>query len=81
MIGSEINAEVVNQGKKMSKQDDEAALEALKQAEFVFIDPAIRAEMEKVKSHLQLLRTGDLLKRVDSLVQLNEVISLSCGQG
>jgi hypothetical protein len=30
MIGSESNAEMVNQGKKMSKQDDEAALEALK---------------------------------------------------
>ena len=28
-----------------------------------------------------MLRNGDLLKRVDSLVHLNEVISLSCGQG
>jgi len=37
--------------------------------------------MQNVKNHLQLLRNGDLLKRVDSLVHLNEVISLSCGQG
>ena len=38
-------------------------------------DPALRDQQNFILSHIKQLREGDLLKRVDSLVLLNEVIS------
>lgn len=38
-------------------------------------DPELRQAMEKIQKHIDQLKVGDLLKRVDSLVALNEVIS------
>jgi len=38
-------------------------------------DPELRRHMESIRSHIDQLKVGDLLKRVDSLVALNEVIS------
>lgn len=38
-------------------------------------DPALRDQKLFILNHIQQLREGDLLKRVDSLVALNEVIS------
>ena len=55
--------------------------ERLRNAEFSVADPALRKQEEFIQNHLKQLRIGDLLKRVDSLVALNEVISVSCGQG
>lgn len=39
------------------------------------LDPALRDQKLFILGHIQQLRDGDLLKRVDSLVALNEVIS------
>lgn len=38
-------------------------------------DPELREQMEAIQRHIDQLKVGDLLKRVDSLVALNEVIS------
>lgn len=38
-------------------------------------DPDLRKHMEAIQRHIDQLKVGDLLKRVDSLVALNEVIS------
>jgi hypothetical protein len=42
-------------------------------------DPALRDQKRFILNHIQQLRDGDLLKRVDSLVALNEVISAGSG--
>lgn len=39
------------------------------------MDPELRRHMETIQRHIDQLKVGDLLKRVDSLVALNEVIS------
>lgn len=50
----------------------------LKKAEMnLDIDPALRQEQKNILNHIQQLVEGDLLKRVDSLVALNELISNS----
>ena len=38
-------------------------------------DPELREHMDGIQKHIDQLKVGDLLKRVDSLVALNEVIS------
>ena len=38
-------------------------------------DPELRKHMDAIQKHIDQLKVGDLLKRVDSLVALNEVIS------
>lgn len=43
------------------------------------IDPALRQEQENILNQIQQLVVGDLLKRVDSLVALNEIISAAGG--
>jgi hypothetical protein len=42
-------------------------------------DPEFRDQKNFILNHIQQLREGDLLKRVDSLVALNEVISATSG--
>jgi hypothetical protein len=44
-------------------------------------DPALRDQKVFILDHIQQLREGDLLKRVDSLVALNEVISATSSTG
>ena len=39
------------------------------------MDPELRKHMEFIQNHIDQLKVGDLLKRVDSLVALNEIIS------
>ena len=43
-------------------------------------DPELRQHMEAIQRHIDQLKVGDLLKRVDSLVALNEVISATSNQ-
>ena len=43
-------------------------------------DPELRQHMEEIQRHIDQLKVGDLLKRVDSLVALNEVISATSNQ-
>ena len=55
--------------------------EALAQAEIQMeTDPELRQHMEAIQRHIDQLKVGDLLKRVDSLVALNEVISATSNQ-
>ena len=55
--------------------------EKLRNAEFGISDPELRKQENFILNHIRQLRIGDLLKRVDSLVALNDVISASSGQG
>ena len=55
--------------------------DALTQAELQMeTDPELRQHMEAIQRHIDQLKVGDLLKRVDSLVALNEVISATSNQ-
>lgn len=54
--------------------------EAYAQLEQMDMDPALKQERQKILEHIQQLVEGDLLKRVDSLVALNEIISNAGGQ-
>lgn len=57
-------------------EDDDLIQQKIKDAEqSLHADPALREQIQFILSHIQQLREGDLLKRVDSLVLLNEVIS------
>ena len=47
---------------------------ALIEAENRDLDPELRAEVENVDKHIEQLRNGDLLRQVDALVELNELI-------
>ena len=38
-------------------------------------DPQLKKQIDFIMHHIGLLKVGDLLKRVDSLVALNELIS------
>ena len=44
------------------------------------IDPGLRQQTTFIMNHIGQLKTGNLMKRVDSLVALNELISASSGQ-
>jgi len=44
------------------------------------MDPALREQKRFILNHIEQLKVGDLLKRVDSLVALNELISAGGGQ-
>ena len=44
-------------------------------------DPELRRQEELILNHITELRNGDLMRRVDSLVALNDVLSSSSGQG
>ena len=44
------------------------------------IDPGLRQQQTFIMNHIAQLKTGNLMKRVDSLVALNELISASSGQ-
>ena len=73
-IGDEDNAAQVVSAKK--KQPQLNLDEALNMAEMQMdTDPDLRKHMEAIQRHIDQLKVGDLLKRVDSLVALNEVIS------
>jgi hypothetical protein len=39
------------------------------------VDPELREQVDFILDHIRQLKVGDLLKRVDSLVALNELIS------
>ena len=56
--------------------------EMLKNAEdSLDIDPALKEQQMAILNHIDQLKIGDLLKRVDSLVALNELISAAGGTG
>ena len=64
-------------------ENDDLFQQKLKDAEQSLVshaDPALREQITFILSHSQQLREGDLLKRVDSLVLLNEVISATGAQ-
>ena len=64
-------AQVVTKNEPARNLDD-----MLQEAEgLIDIDPELRKQMEVIQKHIDQLKVGDLLKRVDSLVALNEVIS------
>jgi hypothetical protein len=44
------------------------------------VDPELREQIDFILDHIRQLKVGDLLKRVDSLVALNELISATSGQ-
>ena len=39
------------------------------------LDPILKEKVDNIMKNIQSLKYGDLSKRVDSLVQLNEIIS------
>ena len=43
------------------------------------VDPELREQVDFILDHIRQLKVGDLLKRVDSLVALNELISATSG--
>lgn len=71
-IGAEDNAAQEMPSRKPFVNLDDALNAAEMQMD---TDPELRKHMEAIQRHIDQLKVGDLLKRVDSLVALSEVIS------
>jgi len=60
----------------MMNEDDDEMQRKLKIAENnLNIDPVLKERQDFILTHIDQLKVGDLMKRVDSLVALNEIIS------
>jgi hypothetical protein len=59
--------------KMVFDDDDDDLREQLNEIQTV-IDPKIKEQVDFIMKHIQSLKYGDLTKRVDSLVALNDVI-------
>ena len=60
----------------MMNENDDEVRDLLRNAEDnLDMDPEEREFRKVILEHIRLLKVGDLLKRVDSLVALNELIS------
>lgn len=75
-------AEIVDPGKqRRMNEEDDILKESLRRAENnLHSDPALREKELFILNHIRQLRIGDLLKRVDSLLALNEEISAISAQ-
>jgi hypothetical protein len=64
---------VMKDTKMVFDDDDDDLREQLNEIQTV-IDPKIKEQVDFIMKHIQSLKYGDLTKRVDSLVALNDVI-------
>jgi len=69
------------QAQNLMREDDAMVQQMLQDAEDnLDVDPALKEQQAIIMNHIHQLKNGDLLKRVDSLVALNELISSGNGQ-
>lgn len=66
---------------EMMNEEGDEINELLRMAEDnLDMDPALREQIQVILNHINQLKNGDLLKRVDSLVALNDLITVASSQ-